>query len=283
MTFEDWLLQNHFAATTTRKALGHLRSVERAVEQSLPIPEDSNARLTLRRYLSYAGEVGLEDDLTRAAAFYELKPLTRLPKAPAPKRKKERRSFTEENWEQLMYAVADSDDPRDQVIWAMGLTGLRVGDVLRVEEDALGRGLRSGTLELVRKGDNRTPIALAIPTPWQLLHKGMRRADAWNVATYVTEGGSGNPEADGAAYKRVRRRLKTLGKQLGIEGDIYTHRLRRTFMVHALEHTDNIKTVQDAVAHKSINSTLGYVDEVNVRKSGRLQRELAGLPPEEES
>jgi len=280
-SFEQWLADHHFAQTTTRKALGHIRSTEAAIDRGLPVPDDRNVRLTLRRYLSFAEAYDFEDDLTAAARYEGLEPLKRLPREPAPRRQKEIRSFSEDDWASLQQAVSFSEDSRDQVLWVMTLTGLRVGDVLRITHGQLRSGLRSGTLELVRKGGNTTPIALAIPEPWTLLDTGMRKGGYDNVAEYVTRGSNDNPEADGPAYNRVRRRLISLAKKLGLEGEIRTHRLRRTFAVHALEHTDNVKDVQDALGHRSLQSTLGYVDEVNVRKTGRLQRQLAGLPPEE--
>lgn len=283
MTFSEWLEQHHFAETTRRKALGHVRAVERAISREVPVPDDKNVRLTLRRYLSYAAQEGLVDHVVRAAEIEGLEPLTRLPKEPAPRRKREVRAFNQGEMQALMLEVAGSDDPRDQVLWALGLTGLRVGDVLRTPRENINAALRTGTLELVRKGGNRTPIAMAIPAPWELIQKGMRRQLAPNVAAYVTDGANDNPEADGAAYKRIDRRLKSLAKRLHFENAKYvrTHQLRRTFAVNALGHTDNVKAVQDALGHRSLNSTLGYVDEANVKKTGQLQRKLAGLPEED--
>lgn len=277
MTFQRWLEANHYGASTIRKALRDLERARAAVHRGVPLPEDSNVRTTLRRYLSYADEERSTDGLVTAAAHEGLTPLTRKPQPPKALRKQEARSFNDEDWNKLLESVNGSPDPRDQVIWAMGLTGLRIGDVLRVDKLSLRRGLRSGTLDLIRKGDNRTPMALALPAPWQALNKGMRSEDSVNVAEYVAGDGQTNPEADGAAYKRVYRRLRAIGKALGIDGRLNTHRFRRTFAVHALEHTENIKAVQDALGHRSINSTMKYVDEVNVRRAGRLQRELAGV------
>lgn len=281
MTFEEWLTKHHFAQTTRRKALGHVRAVERAIEREVPVPDDKNVRLTLRRYLSYAAQEGIVDPISRAAEFEGLEPLTRLPKEPGPRRKREVRAFNDGEMQALMLEVAGSEDPRDQVLWALGLTGLRVGDVLRTPRENINKALRTGTLELVRKGGNRTPIAMAIPAPWEAMQKGMRREMSENVAAYVADGNE-NPEADGAAYRRIDRRLKRLAKKLHFEDaeHVRTHQLRRTFAVNALGYTDNVKAVQDALGHKSLNSTLGYVDEANVKKTGQLQRALAGLDDE---
>jgi len=278
--FSEWLESHHYSPSTARKAVSDLGRAEQAHARGDGFPADRNVQLTLRRYLTYAREHRFHDPLTEAIEADGFEPLTRHHGAPKPRRKLEARSFRAEDWNRLTHRLQNAADPAEQVLWAMTRTGLRVGDVLRVSEKQLARGLRSGELELVRKGSNTTPLALAIPGPWKALHYGMLDYDQPNVAAYVS-GGDENAEADGAAYHRVNRALKRVGASLGLEGRLNTHRLRRTYAIHALEATEDTIAVQQALGHRSMQSTMAYVDEANVRKMGRLQRRLAGLPPED--
>lgn len=267
--FTAWLEANHYRRTSIKKTIGDLKRAPST---------DLNVTKALRRYLTYAREHGVSDEYTALAAHEHLEPIERLPHEKPKRRKLEARSFGESDWQKLAAAVTGAADPRDQVLWAMSTTGLRVGDVLRVDFEVLKRAVREGVLDAERKGGTFIQVPLGILEPWSALLAGLRtgrlNADRHeNVAAYVADGDH-NPDAGGAAYQRIDRRLKHWQRELTLEGRAHTHRLRRTVAVHALEATDNPVTVQQMLGNTSMNATGRYVDELNVRKVRKLQQDI---------
>jgi site-specific recombinase XerC len=161
----------------------------------------------------------------------------------------------------------------------MVTTGLRVGDTLRVERGALAGILESSNpiIHMEVKGGIYRPVPIGVREPWEALARGVLAGKAANVAQYVCAGSVGPDVRGSCAYHRVNRRLKTLQRQLGLSGRANTHRIRRTIAVHTLEETDNIVATQQMMGHRTMQSTLKYVDERNHRGTARLQRKLAGL------
>lgn len=265
--FTAWLQRHHYQSTTIKKTLADLKRAPSS---------DLNVEKALRRYATFAEEAGIADELTELAGH--LAPIQRLPHEKPVRRKLEARSFPEEDWGKLTRAVEGSLDPRDQVLWAMATTGLRVGDVLRVPREILNQAVRTGVLEAERKGGTFVSVPLGILEPWLALQRACKAAvtsgvPVSNVAALVADGDP-NPDAGGAAYQRVDRRLKAIRRQTGMTGRANTHRLRRTVAVQALEATDNPITVQQMLGNASMNATGRYIDEVNVRRVKDLQQTI---------
>lgn len=273
-TFAEWLVQHHYRESTAKKTLAEL---ERIFVRGYNA-NDENQQATLRRYAAFAAET--EDDATLATlAQLGVFPVVQLPSEKLKARKLAARSFNDQDWRELVDVVTGAEDPRDQVLWAMATTGLRVGDVLRVPYDALVRAATEGILMLEVKGGVIKPLALGIPAPWRALQQGLAAAQQTNVAAYVCPGDP-NSLAGGCAYHRMNRRIKALKRELGLEGRVYMHRMRRTVAVRVLEETDNLTAAQQMLGHASPNTTLKYVDEANLRRTAALQRKIAGLPEE---
>lgn len=270
--FAEWLRKNHYRESTIKQTLSDLQRAS-----SVDVG-DENVKNALRRYATFATQFEIQDAFTEAATRVGVGNVKRLPDAVDTSRKLEARSFDDADWDRLVAAVKDSPRPTDQVIWAMVTTGLRIGDALRVERAELVALLDAATpmIQVEVKGGRFRAVPLGIVEPWRAIARGTLETKAKNVAQYVCPGATGDVRGS-CAYYRIDRRLKTLKRTLGLEGRANAHRIRRTIAVKTLESTDNIVQAQQMLGHRTQQSTLKYVDEVNFRKTRQLQRKLAGL------
>lgn len=272
--FSEWMLDHNYGPQTAKAtARAIARSEERLADGDADFPVGDIA--AIRRYLTYCEST----HRTRNTLCKELRDLgysglDRTPAAKPKERLREARSYSDADWAKLKAAVSQSAEPEDEVLYAIMATGLRVGDVLRVDRATLRAGLRTGILNLARKGGKIQPIPITDPLPWARIARGCRQTDeCTNIASYVAPGYP-DDSVDGAAYKRVRRRLQKLHKALGLSGRAHTHKLRRTKAVQALKATDNTVAVQQMLGHASHNSTLRYLDEPQLESVAALQRKL---------
>lgn len=277
MEFDAWLREHNYQTSTIKQTLSDLRRVH-----SLGAVRDANVVNALRRYSAFAAANNIEDELTEAARTLGVAPVKRLPDTKDKTRKLEARSFEEDDWTQLRASVIESTDPRDQVLACMIVTGLRVGDVLRIQRVELARMLEQAEPVVqaeVKGGQYRpVPIDASIRAPWDALARGVLATKARNVAQYVAPTFAGGDDVRGSsAYRRVDRRLKAWQRKLGLEGRANLQRIRRTIAVKSLDETDNVLRVQQMLGHRSVKSTGRYIDEHNLRAVRRLQRKLAGL------
>ena len=191
------------------------------------------------------------------------------------KRSQEARSFGDAEWVRLTKAIEKDEDTEARVLQVMAATGLRIGDVLRLTKRRLKNGLSTGRLYIEQKGGaDRLVLVEGAPDAWNAL------ADAWNgvggltVAELVSPEGNGSALAGDAAYRRVVRKLKDLGKTAGVEGRVNSHRLRRTVGVQALRVTEDVPAVAQLLGHRSTNTTMGYLDEARPERVAELQQQL---------
>jgi integrase/recombinase XerC len=196
-----------------------------------------------------------------------------LKKKSKKRRQLEARSFNDADVSMLIETVDKDVSPEGRVLQVILDTGLRVGDVLRLPRIDIKRGLRSGVLRAVTKGDVITQIPIAGATEaWQRLYDEMKGHRT--VAQWVCPDGDGSARAGDCAYQRVNRHLKGLGEKLGLEGRVHLHRIRRTFAVAALRHTEDVVAVQQALGHRSLQATQQYLDELRVDDVADLQKAI---------
>ncbi len=117
---------------------------------------------------------------------------------------------------------------------AIGLRGLRCGDVLRLSRKALSEARRVGVLKIVAKGErlirvNAEPLAAAIES---LLSLSWRNADT--VADLISPNSQARC-AHASAARAIRRALDQVADDLKMERcDLYPHRFRHTYVHHFL-------------------------------------------------
>lgn len=194
-----------------------------------------------------------------------------------PTRYRDARAFGDDAWVALCRALEAQGDPASRVLRVLAATGLRVGDVLRIDREAARAALRDGEILLELKGGRRWRASLdGAPEEWRALLEPFVRSRAPDVARYVAPGQHVDYASMGAcgAYQRVRRTLQKLCADLDINEDVWTHRIRRTVGVRAYEHTKDVLAVRDLLAHASPKTTLVYLDEVRQERAVELQKTL---------
>lgn len=275
--FARWLIEEGYASTTQRTTLAELDATLRRVERGEPIP--SRLGPIMRRVERYLEARGLGLDAGLARSLRGLEAAAKGSRVGGRKRKKRKNlahGLSDAEWSALWTVVREDTADTARVLEAMMVSGLRVGDVLGIDREALRRGVEHNVLRLrVKGGAERQIFTDPAPVTWKGLYelfKGLGSDEATNVASAIC--GDADATAAGCAYYAVRRRLVTLGKRAGIEGRVHTHRLRRTVAVQALRHTGDLVAVQQLLGHSSIASTSRYVDEAQPERVAQLQREI---------
>lgn len=274
MTFETWLRQHNYEPDTVRVTMRHASSAEKLLAAGVRAGDlPQTTRYAARRFATYLRDEGRSAELehwTQAG----VRPLDRAPKAKAKRRQHDAVSIEPEQWRALGDVVWGAEQPEAYALRCMMSTGLRVGEVLRVDRDDLSAALQTGRLSLRRKGGHYQEVPIeGARESWQTLHDALRRAGAGTVAALVCPDNP-SPLAGDAAYKRVSRALGRFIRQAGVGGRANTHRLRRTMAVMALNATDNLVVVQQMLGHANITSTQHYTDELHVDRIADLQRKL---------
>ena len=291
----EYLVHHEYADSTTTAYVSVAKRVLTYLDTEGSAPTaTSKGRAGIRALLKATSPADLGEFHTPLLGYLEIDkdrtPLQRR-KARERTRRREARSYSEENWRALWSALQDERTPEAAVLLVLMATGLRIASVLAITRDQLREALETGELRLVTKGDRERMLMIVGVTPWALLYK--RFVDAGtlgnpdNVALLVSPGGDGSPEAGDAAYRRVYRYLKTIHKVLKLHGNAHPHRLRRSMAVHALRETEDVVAVQQLLGHASIHSTMRYLDEARPGKVSEIQqrtlRRLRGMteePPE---
>lgn len=174
-------------------------------------------------------------------------------------RKLDARSVDDDNWVTLYHAVRARDTIAARVLEVQMVAGLRVGDVLRIERAAIADGLTRHVLTFPQKGGRDRTYHLGdgpLREAFRRLFDRLARCkgDARTVQDHL-----GTNYA--AAYKRVQRELDRVARAIELPGRSNTHRLRRTVAVQALRTTRDLHAVAQLLGHRSIQSTMRYVDE----------------------
>lgn len=180
-------------------------------------------------------------------------------------------SFTDDDYWKLIEAVEQSEDPRDQIIYALCVSGLRIGDVLRLGNSDLEHlSLENRTLWLVQKGGDRRsyPLDESQLAPFLWLRKHVLADARPNVARLVSRDGETHPHS--TAYQRVSERMRELGRELGLSGRVYLHRLRRTTARLVYDASKDIRLVQSLLGHSSPRTSFGYINESQGREASTL-------------
>jgi integrase len=201
-------------------------------------------------------------------------------------RKKPAVSFSAQDWQRLRGALEQDESVEGAVLLVMVSTGIRIGDVLRVERAALKSALfgSSGLLEVVQKGGSRRMMPVAgAEDAWLRLREvcdrsakqsGVSPSEIRTVAEAVCPASRWGATGGGGAYQRVNRHLRALAEQLQLQGRPHLHRMRRTVATNALALTKDVHLVSHLLGHKSVRTTERYVDEVREVEVAELQRRL---------
>lgn len=188
-------------------------------------------------------------------------------------RVREARSMEDDNWRQLYIAVLGDPSPEARVLEVMMVSGVRVGDVLRLTRRHLYDGIRDGTVRFRQKGGSWREQRLSNPlvteayenlaNTWRGAPSDLETVQQWLVGDFEAK----YP----AAYLRVTRKLKKLYTG---PGRAHTHRLRRTVAMQAFRTTQDVLAVQQLLGHKSAATTQTYLDEARPDEVADLQDQM---------
>jgi integrase len=252
---ERWLRKN-YAATTAYQTLVDLGSIERFAAGELE--SLSNSAIYSARRMRKSG-LELPEAIMTVAAMSTVAHESRTFEA---------RSFEPDDWRALRKLLERSELLEDQILALALLTGLRAGDVLRIEPAKLDDAIQTDSpLEVLVKGGKVRRMLLA-PAALKRTAERLRDALAANALLgrailadcLIVDSTYGHPYK--AAYQRLLRRLKALGEQLELGDErFHTHRLRRTAAVAALRSGVDLTTVAQLLGHASIATTQKYLDE----------------------
>jgi integrase len=169
-------------------------------------------------------------------------------------------AFERKPWHRTLKALEARTDPASVVLLVLGHQGLRVGDVLRTERSSIFEALKRDDhlCTLTLKGGKPYLARLTPALPWwQSLYGWMRARGGDNVASVVTRSGNPDPSGDGAAYKAIGRRLKSVGKACGLEG-AQVHRIRHTVAVELREMGLQKAQIKEVLGHDDVKTTEIY-------------------------
>lgn len=146
---------------------------------------------------------------------------------------------------------ADEDaDPTAIVLGILTRTGLRVGDVLRIEREAVLEGLPVGEMLIRLKGGKVVlypvrPIRAQLEALLDLDHRWRKVQEHFGSGTYR------------AATGQLSKRLREYTLELGIR-DVYLHRIRAS-VITAVANTSGLREAQAIAAHSRIATTERYL------------------------
>lgn len=279
--FESWLLDSGYREATVRKTVSAVATVLEYHDRTGKLPKGIShpTMLALGKlvYFGIARPNGYQN-LIGALRGLGVKPCA---PAPMPRRAAlERVSITDADWQKLAAELgrrAKGKGFRHReyiVLWFMVHTGLRIGETLGIEIASIDRAQQTGLLYLERKGGHRKAIPVAGATePLALLVTAFDRRYQ-KICQWICDDASATALAPDASYQRCRRAFQGLGRQLGIDGRIHLHRIRRTVAVQALRLRRDTKAVQQLLGQQSIKSTEQYVDELRQLDVATLQQDL---------
>ncbi len=172
-------------------------------------------------------------------------------------------SHADAEWKVLRAAIRADTTVAARVLEVCADTGLRIGDVLRVEQRELRSGMAraDGVFTIIVKGGK--PVFTSVetaPEAWQRLLGAMK--DATHAARAVSPDCDPHvPSSHSPAYKACDRKLKHLAEACGTTGRAHMHRFRRTVVVRMIKRGVPLETVARVVHHSSSRTTAGYGDE----------------------
>jgi len=171
-------------------------------------------------------------------------------------------------WSRLVLAIRGREGLPMRALDVMAETGLRVNDVLQVRPSAVFAALKGGgTFPLVQKGGEQLAfdpnvgrdawqrLVAEVPArAWPLTNAGkMTLAQLISPGSKHTGGGPNGP------YQAVRRALRALCQELGIDERVWTHRFRHTFATRLADATGDVRLVAAALGHSGLATVGTYV------------------------
>lgn len=264
-----------YAESTIRNIVREAKTAMTAYSEGRPFAVRPAVKQALGRISAYAALTpGAVEPVFHTACLHYLEAKRHV----KTKRKSAPRSIDATTWARLVQHIEADASDEARVLEVMAATGLRIGDVLRVNRIELTHGLRTGMMEVTYKGDEKNNYSVeGARRAWLRLQALWEKnaPNAKNVAEWISPGGGGSWMPGDAAYSRVRNHMRASCVLLDITERVWLHRFRRTVAVAALDETGgDIVAVQKLLGQRSIASTQKYTDEQDAAATGALQQRL---------
>ena len=170
------------------------------------------------------------------------------------------RSLSQEEWQRLIRVVTSDRD--HLILYTLLYTGMRVSEL--VTRQVTDIDWTSRRLRIVGKGDKERYVDIH-PQLYEMLEK-------------VYRGKKGDVVLVPLTIVRVEQIVKGYARKAGLDTTARTgvtpHKFRHTFATWLLEQGANIRTVQEALGHADISTTMIYT---HVSDKARKEA-IEGLP-----
>ena len=246
--FHNWLVTRGRDPTTADL---YVTNVKIAYETDDPIerlldPDISpnTKRVSLAALRAYA-KFTKDDDLKETLDDVKLPPVQRIkPRVPLEK----------QDWKKLRDLINNEPpSPANAIIGLMATRGFRIGDVLRMKRVEVEDALKTDLLIYRAKGNKKLTVGV-LPTFVKYLEQ-LISFPKWKQVQDLFE------VDNRAARMRIRRSLQRMAKEVGIEDDMYPHRLRRTVATYFLEKVGgDLTKLKDWFSWSSIATAASYTD-----------------------
>lgn len=218
----------------------------------------SNRWVVVKAALTHYAALSHDDAPLELLAQHS-KPKYRMPDPPRP--------LDEREIETLEAAVNRYYDRRDPLWSALNLllgTGLRVGDIGRIERRSIVASRTTNTIELEQKGGGRRYYPTDDIEEYLnalVEHEDGRWTHLWERVSKSEQG----------YCQKIRVTIKAIAGKAGIDNPkaIHPHLLRHTFAWKALDRIGDMEVVRQLLGQKSILSTGYYVRYPNIEAMRR--------------
>jgi integrase len=250
-------------------------SVRTALKQSTPLDifegniSDSTRRLYKAALLRWAEFT--ED--TELAEQIKLIPIERRGSKPV----KITTAFTDEEIDRF-HEVLDRAKGEDPVwLWPalrmFTFLGLRAGiDLCGLQRSALKEALRTGILQLWTKRERRRVVPTGTVTEEVKMLLSLRK---WTVLADLIAPTSSPELKEITAYKSIRKWLRLIGRQAGIDPqEMQSRRFRNTAAQRLYRQTKDPHLVQKFLGHASIDTTVRYLNPNRIEEIDEAMKEM---------
>jgi site-specific recombinase XerD len=193
-----------------------------------------------------------------------------------PDGRQEATAFTNDDWERLANVLSQDIRAEARCLEVQLVTGLRVGDALRIRRDALAHAISTGEPVVVdtKGGKKRLVPVDGAPDVWERLLRAWVSGTGATMALWICPNGKYGDLGGYGAYQAVRRHLQKLTRELNLQGRTHLHRFRRTVAEHALHETKDIHAVQQLLGHSNLRTTEKYTHGFRGEDVADLQRRI---------
>ena len=154
----------------------------------------------------------------------------------------------------LEIPVTDPISARDKAMMELIYSsGLRVSELVSLDLSDLD--YHDASLVVTGKGNKSRMLPIG--------GKALEALDRWlryreQMAPYTESALFVSNRGNRISVRSVEQRMEYWGKRLGVEGQVYPHRLRHSFASHMLESSGDLRAVQELLGHSDISTTQIY-------------------------